>query len=95
MRINKAISTIMKKEGWSQKQMATAIGKKRPNDVSARLASQNMSFDKATEMLSAMGYEIVAEMLSAMGYEIVVQPVTAGQRKEGAIVIDSEDENNG
>ena len=83
MRINKAISTIMKKEGWSQKQMATAIGKKRPNDVSARLASQNMSFDKATEMLSAMGYEIV------------VQPVTAGQRKEGAIVIDSEGEDNG
>ena len=83
MRINKAINTIMKKEGWSLKQMATAIGKKRPNDVSARLASQNMSFDKATEMLAAMGYEVV------------VQPVTAGQRKEGAIVIDSEDEDHG
>ena len=81
MRINKAISTIMKKEGWSQKQMATAIDKQRPNDVSARLASKNMSFDKALEMLTAMGYEVV------------VQPVTAGQRKEGAIVITSEDEN--
>lgn len=80
MRINKAITTIMKKEGWSQKQMATAIGKNRPNDVSARLASKNMSFDKATEMLSVMGYEVV------------VQPVTAGQRKDGAIVIDAEDE---
>jgi predicted XRE-type DNA-binding protein len=83
MRINKAINAIMKKEGWSQKQMATAIGKQRPNDVSARLASKNMSFDKAIEMLAAMGYEVV------------VQPVTAGQRKDGAIVISSEDEDNG
>ncbi len=83
MRINKAINTIMKKEGWSLKQMATAIGKNRPNDVSARLASKNMSFDKAVEMLTAMGYEVV------------VQPVTAGQRKDGAILIDSEDESNG
>jgi predicted XRE-type DNA-binding protein len=83
MRINKAITTIMKKEGWSQKQMATAIGKQRPNDVSARLATKNMSFDKAIEMLAAMGYEVV------------VQPVTAGQRKDGAIVISSEDEDNG
>lgn len=80
MRINEAINEVRKKEGWSLKQLATAIGKKRPNDVSARLASKNMNFNNAIEMLSAMGYEVV------------VQPVTAGQRKEGAIVIEGGDE---
>lgn len=80
MKINEAINEVRKKEGWSLKQLATAIGKKRPNDVSARLASKNMSFNNALEMLGAMGYEVV------------VQPVTAGQRKEGAIVIEGSDE---
>ncbi len=79
MKINKAISKIMKDNGFKQIQMAKAIGKSRPNDVSARLANDNMSFDKAIEMLDVLGYEVV------------VQPKTAGQRKEGAIVIDGRD----
>ena len=83
MRINEAINEIRSREGWSLKQLATAIGKKRANDVSARLASKNMTFNNAIEMLSAMGYEVV------------VQPVTAGQRKDGAVVIDLEDKDNG
>lgn len=80
MKINKAISTVMKEKGCSLRQMAVYIGKDRPNDVSARLASKNMTFDKAIEMLSALGYEVI------------VQPVTAGQRKDGSIVITKEEE---
>lgn len=80
MKINKAISKVMKEKGCTLKQMAKCIGKDRPNDVSARLASKNMSFDKAMEMLDVLGYEIV------------IQPVTAGQRKDGSIVIDGKDE---
>lgn len=79
MRINEAINEIRKEKKWSLQQLAVAIGKKRGNDVSARLATANMSFDKAIEMLSVMGYEVV------------VQPITTGNRKAGAIVIDGSD----
>ena len=79
MRINKAISTVMKQKKCTLSMMAGYIGKERANDVSARLASKNMTFERALEMLTPLGYEIV------------VQPITAGQRKEGSIVIDSKD----
>ena len=45
-----------------------------------RLSRSNITFDTAQEMLDKMGYEIV------------IQPVSAGKRKEGAIVIDGVDE---
>ena len=80
MRINRAIKQVMKENGVTQRRMAIAIGKSKPNDISARLMSKNMSFDKAIEMLNVMGYEVV------------VQPVTKGQRKEGTIVIDGKDD---
>ena len=80
MKINKAISKVMKEKGCSLRKMAEDIGKDRPNDVSARLASKNMSFDKALEMLKVLDYEIV------------IQPITEGQRKKGAIIIDGKDE---
>lgn len=80
MKINKAISKIMKQTGFTQIRMAHAIGKSKATDISSRLNHGNMSFDKAVEMLSVLGYEIV------------VQPITSGQRKEGAIVIDQLDE---
>lgn len=76
MTINKAIRSIMKNEGVSLLTMARAIGKSKGNDVSARLATSNMSFDKAVEMLNVMGYEIT------------VQKRTPGARKAGQIVID-------
>ena len=47
MRINEAIREVMRNKGMTLASMATAIGKKRGNDISARLAHSNMSFDKA------------------------------------------------
>lgn len=79
MIINEAISKIMKDKGVTQKAMAESIGKEKPTDVSARLASKNMTFNKAIEMLSVMGYEVT------------VQPRRAGKRPEGQIVIERSD----
>lgn len=59
--INRAIKDIMKAEGVTQMAMAQSIGKGRPNDVSARLNNENMTFDKAIEMLQVMGYEVVVQ----------------------------------
>lgn len=80
MRINNAIRKIMKDSKFTQQRMADILGKKHAKEIGSRLMSKNMSFDRALEMLDALGYEIV------------VQPVTAGQRKEGAIVIDGKDD---
>ena len=41
--------------------MAKAIGKQKANEVSSRLTNPNMSFDKAVEMLSVLGYEVVVQ----------------------------------
>ena len=41
--------------------MAKAIGKQEANEVSSRLTNPNMSFDKAVEMLSVLGYEVVIQ----------------------------------
>lgn len=79
MTINKAISAVMKLKGMSQKAMAESIGKKKATDVSARLNSKNMTFDRAIEMLSVLGYEVT------------IQPRTAGSRKAGQIVIERSD----
>ena len=51
MRINKAINTVMKQKKCTLSMMASYIGKEKANDVSARLASKNMTFEKALEML--------------------------------------------
>ena len=61
MTINNIIRAIMKEKKVSQLSMASAIGKERANDVSARLASKNMTFDRAIEMLSVLGYEVVVQ----------------------------------
>lgn len=79
MFINEAISRIMKEKGVTQKAMAESIGKKYATDVSSRLASRNMTFNKAIEMLSVMGYEVT------------VQPRKAGSRPLGQIVIERSD----
>lgn len=79
MIINEAISRIMKEKGVTQKAMAESIGKEKATDVSARLASKNMTFNKAIEMLSVMGYEVT------------VQPRKAGARPQGQIVIERSD----
>lgn len=79
MNINEVISRLMKDNKVTQSAMAVSIGKKRANDVSARLVSSNMTFDKAIEMLSVMGYEVV------------VQKKTAGARGKDQIVIERSD----
>ena len=80
MKASTAIKKIMKQNGWTQAQMAKAVGAKSQTVIGMRLNRPNMTFDLALEMLDKMGYEIV------------IQPVSAGKRKEGAIVIDGVDE---
>lgn len=73
--INEAIRAIMKERKITQQAMASALGKERPNDISARLNYKNMSFDRAIEMLSVCGYEVV------------VQEKKRGKRPDGQILI--------
>ena len=90
MKINKAIRSIMKTKGTSLGAMGKALRKVDRqtgelkcligNDVSARLNNDNLSFDKAVEMLNVLGYEIV------------VQEKKQGGRRADQIVIDQQDE---
>lgn len=85
MRINKAIREVMKLKGVSLRSMALAIGKKRGNDISARLNNSNMSFDKAIEMLDVLGYEIVIQERRQGGRrndQIVIDRIESGGDKE-------------
>ena len=82
MKINKAIREIMKGKKISLSAMATALGKSKGNDISARLNYANMSFDKAIEMLDVLGYEVV------------VQEKKQGGRRADQIVIDQKEEIN-
>lgn len=92
MKINKAIRQVMKNKGMSLSSMGGSLKKIDRttgevksligNDVSARLNNDNLSFDKAVEMLNILGYEIV------------IQEKKQGGRRADQIVIDqkSEDE---
>lgn len=61
MVINEAIRCVMKESGVTHKMMADALRMKRGTDVSARLNSKNMTFDRAIEMLSVCGYEVIVQ----------------------------------
>ena len=80
MKINKAIREIMKNKKISLSAMATALGKSKGTDISARLNYDNMSFDKAIEMLDVLGYEIV------------IQEKKQGGRRADQVVINQKDE---
>ena len=90
MKINKAIREIMRMKGTSLSAMGSSLQKPvrgtdevkklTPNDVSARLNHDNLSFDKAVEMLNVLGYEIV------------VQEKKQGGRRADQIVINQVDE---
>lgn len=90
MQINKAIRNIMKAKGFSLSAMGSSLKKVDRktgeittligNDVSARLNNDNLSFDKAVEMLNVLGYEIV------------VQEKKQGSRRNDQIVIDQKSE---
>lgn len=89
MKINKAIKSIMKQRGVSYGVMGSGLRKvnKRTGevtalkgtDVSARLMTDNLSFDKAVEMLTILGYEIV------------IQEKKPGARRADQIVVDQKD----
>lgn len=72
MTINKIIREIMTNQKVSLANMAKLINKERGNDISARLATRNMSFDKAIEMLDVLNYKImvVPKDSKAVGYEV-------------------------
>lgn len=90
MKINKAIRQLMKVEGKSLSVMGASLHKidknskeivtLTGNDVSARLNNDNLSFDKAVEMLNVLGYEIV------------IQKKKRGCREDGQILINQRDE---
>lgn len=79
MVINKVIADVMREKKVTQAMMAKSIGKEKATDVSARLASKNMTFNKAIEMLEVLGYEVV------------VQPIPRGKRPDGQYIILSSD----
>lgn len=91
MKINKAIREVMKQKGISLSSMGSSLrkvdrktGEIKPligNDVSARLNNDNLSFDKAVEMLNVLGYEIV------------IQEKKQGGRRADQVVIDQKTEN--
>lgn len=90
MKINKAIRYIMKQKGMSLSVMGSSLRKTNRktgevesltgNDVSARLNNDNLSFDKAVEMLNVLGYEIV------------LQEKKPGSRRSDQIVINQQNE---
>lgn len=82
MNISDSIRQVMKKKNISLSYMAKALGKKRGNDISARLtAHKNLS------MASAI------EMLEVLDYELVIQERRPGARREDQIVITLEEDN--
>lgn len=90
MKINKAIREVMRQKGMTLSAMGNSLrkvdrktGEIKPligNDVSARLTNDNLSFDKAVEMLNVLGYEIV------------IQEKKSGGRRADQVVIDQNDE---
>ena len=80
MYINKAIRDLMKTKNVSLTTMAKALGKERGNEISSRLRSNNLSFNSAVEMLSALGYEVV------------IQERKPGVRRADQIVIDQKED---
>ena len=70
MYINKAIRDLMKTKNVS---LTT-------NEISSRLRSNNLSFNSAVEMLSALGYEVV------------IQERKPGVRRADQIVIDQKED---
>lgn len=83
MVINKCIADLMREQKFTQQRMADALGRKKASDIGSRLMSKNMTFDRAIEMLSLLGYEVV------------VQPRKPGVRPAGQIVIEKSDKEKG
>lgn len=61
MKINKIIRQLMIEKNISLLDMAVAIEKKRGNDISARLSTENMTISKSIEMLDILGYDLIVQ----------------------------------
>lgn len=67
MKINKAIREVMRQKGMSLSSMESSLGiipkknTKPGNSISARLNSDNLTFNTAVGMLNILGYEIVIQ----------------------------------
>ena len=77
MKINKIIRQLMIEKNISLLDMSVALGKKRGNDISARLATENMTISKSIEMLDILGYDLI------------VQPKE--NYKSGQVIVDQKD----
>lgn len=80
MRLGEAIKAAMKLQKTNQTQMADRIGASSQSVIAQRLRMENLSVDKVTEMLDAIGYELV------------IQEKKRGRRTEGQIVIGGDEE---
>jgi len=59
--INDVIRFVMAERGVTHREMAASIGMPGASAVGARLNSNNMTFDRAIEMLEVLGYEVVVQ----------------------------------
>lgn len=79
MKIKDVIRLAMKETKTTQQQLADRIGAKHQSVISERLKMDNLSINKALEMLEALGYELV------------VQEKRRGRKREGQITIERSD----
>lgn len=86
MKVNKAIREVMRQKGMSLSSMESSLGivpkenTKKGNSISARLNSDNLTFNTAVGMLNILGYEIV------------IQEKRQGNRRTDQIVINQIDD---
>lgn len=66
------IYAMMKKAGWTQRQLGKAIGQNSPGSMSNILRRGNPTIDTLTKMADAMDYEIVVRSKEDPETEFVV-----------------------
>lgn len=79
MKIKDVIRLVMKETRTTQQQLADRIGAKHQSVISERLKMDNLSINKALEMLEALGYEMV------------IQEKRRGRKREDQITIERSD----
>lgn len=72
-----AIKIAMSDKKITQKKLAEIMGYSAQGSLGSRLSSNTISSD------------LLIEILDILDYEVVIQPKTAGKRKEGAIVLEA------
>lgn len=80
MKMEDAIRKAMKASGVTQMQLAQRMGYKYQSVISERLRRGHLPI------------EVARQMVNHCGYELVVQPIRAGKRPAGQMVIGGEEE---